>query len=1193
MGTKNATTTAVQTPPSWVNNAYKGIFNTAGQIASQPYQAYTGGFTPDQQSAFSHIGQLWNSGSPNFQAANSAITSAMRPTYETVGNYMSPYIDEVAKRTMANMNELNGQQQQQVVGNAIAKGAYGGDRVGVAQSELARQQGLANNQQIAQLYQDAFQSAMGSAQNQQQVGLQAGAGYGNLGSTEMASNLSQTAAQLGAGTQQQQFDYAQYLNKQGFPYQQASWLSSILGNIGPNAGGTKTQQTPQGNWISQLLGLGIDVAGLFRDGGSVPHRAGGGGVVPYGLPSDSPWPSFVADSAPYTPSTTGFGSYIPGASEAGRTSPPDVQIDEYKDPSESNPFSNPSALMSKGASNIKDWVGFADGGVVPMHFTSGRPGSTNIEDRRGWKGGDDPLGELIKQLSNPRARFNPFADFQIEDFDPYDPTPQPYEQHFSPQRASGGVVPHMASGGYPRYSPGFNPSDFYTGSMSTSAPFVAQPGSLPSSYNGGMDPIGPGLNWLQFDDQFNQPSTASSSSGYYPGDLTSTGGKIGYYPSGGTPPSLTAISDALNPPLTFNGPTNTPGVVPAGDPWAGMRVGNSAPVAPRAGYGPAPGMRTAPAARQQPRGLFGLFSQLFQHPAAGGPSRAPAARPAPTLRRVEDNPAAAAARAAGKTSYNASKGSGVLGENAGMPLTDIHGNARNTYGDFASGGAVPHLATGGSPYSSVNVDDLFPPNTPYGPLPEMGTKEAALRALALSLPNAPSPAAPAATAAEPAAGVVPPQEDYTPQPPPDYGPDAYVSDQSLQPAGQPTYAAAVPFGSGDQFVTNPDPQYSQNIGDVFRSLGEGKGLNLAPDVRQALLSAGAGMMASKSPFALQGVGEGVQQGIDTWGKRQTVERENALARANLTKAGFGDIPLTQAQTGLAQITGAATQYTFSRTPAGVMVTDAMHPDAPPRFVPWGGILPDGTTADPATMAGGMQTEQPGFFDTRPQKVFDPRLMSPDTVPLVTGESSAAIADARAQQQGALTSNQIFEEMRTDLDRLPKDGGLLTQGTGFNTRLGLARGINTAFQAVGLTSPFDEKEVAAAEDLNKLTFRLGGELSKGIGSNAASIIMDSVSAVPSGIQSKEGAERIISGLQAMNQRKIDYYIALQNWQAANSGSTYGFDAYFNAVNPPELYALHAYVPEAAMQKLRAHPDLASDFNDKYGNGRNVARYVLGR
>ena len=59
MGTKNQQTTSTQSPPSWVSDAYKGIFNTVGQLGNSSYQPYTGGYYADQQQAFGNIRSLW------------------------------------------------------------------------------------------------------------------------------------------------------------------------------------------------------------------------------------------------------------------------------------------------------------------------------------------------------------------------------------------------------------------------------------------------------------------------------------------------------------------------------------------------------------------------------------------------------------------------------------------------------------------------------------------------------------------------------------------------------------------------------------------------------------------------------------------------------------------------------------------------------------------------------------------------------------------------------------------------------------------------------------------------------------------------------------------------------------------------------------------------------------------------------
>lgn len=230
--TNYATSTSTQTPPSYLNTAYQGLVGRASNQAAQPYQPYTGGFEADQTQGRQRIGQ-W---------ADPNNTSASR-----VGQYMSPYNDAVVQATMANMQEQNAQQQQGVIGDAIAKGAMGGNRVGVAQGELARQQNLANQQTIAGLHNQNYSQALGAAQADKAYGLQS------------------AESQLGAGTQQQQFNYSQYLNQQGFPYAQGSWLNSMLGSVGPYAGGQTDSTAPEGNAMSGLLGGVTSLLGFLSD----------------------------------------------------------------------------------------------------------------------------------------------------------------------------------------------------------------------------------------------------------------------------------------------------------------------------------------------------------------------------------------------------------------------------------------------------------------------------------------------------------------------------------------------------------------------------------------------------------------------------------------------------------------------------------------------------------------------------------------------------------------------------------------------------------------------------------------------------------------------------------------------------------------------------------------------------------------
>lgn len=880
MGTKNQTSTATTQLPGYINDAYKSLIGNAQGVAATPFNPYTGGFTQDQQTAFQNIGSLWGSSAPAFSAANDAFGRSMVPTYDTVGQYMSPYMDQVVSSAMANMEEQNAQQQQQVIGNAIAKGATGGNRVGVAQAELARQQKLADNKAIADLYQQGYGTALSAAQADKAAAQAAGQGYTGLGQASMQTGLAQAASQLGAGTQQQQFDYQQYLNAQAFPYQQMGWLGSLIGGLGSTAGGTTTQKVPQGNIFSQLLGAGLGVASLFKDGGVVkadkPHLAVGG--VPYAN-DNSNWPSYAAGfgSMPFANDNGNFGSYIPKVAIAGgRGNFPTIQQPQQQD----DYLSKYGSTMKEGASNIKGW-----------------------------------LSPSVTDTINPRTGMTAiFAD--------------------------GGVV------GRRGYAAGGRPTEE----------------DIASFYEGILLP-GP------------------------------AGGIVG--------------SPAMPP-----------------------RTGKALPS----------DVETIDTVNALDNRYLGLG--------------------------VPDN-------------------------------------------TLPPRGEDPYMAVGGD-------------GPTYEPIPER---------IAPVIPGGNAP-------------------------------------------------GEVIYGQGEQFRTNPiNDGYSKNAGDAFGSFFAGNGFNVAPDVRQGLLSAGLGMMASKSPFFLQGVGEGGLAGVQAWKDYQAMERENAQARAGIGQRGeelaqqaellganIANIAAGTARTDVGALTD---RWLYERTPGGMMVTDKTT-NSPPIFYPWGGVLPDGT-------------------------VVDPRLMAPETAGIAVGETNRALESAAPAASAAQSSNMMLAEVEHNLATLPQSG-LLTPGTDFNTRLAWAQGINTAFRLAGAEPPISEKEVAAGEDLGKLTTRMGFELSNTLGSdNAASIVMSSIGAVPNGALSPEGNAKIINALRMANQRKIDYYEFIQDYSARHQGSLLGAEAAFNRQNPPESYAYAAVVPRDAVSILLSDPspEAIAEFNAAFGHGTDVAKFYLGR
>lgn len=563
--------------------------------------------------------------------------------------------------------------------------------------------------------------------------------------------------------------------------------------------------------------------------------------------------------------------------------------------------------------------------------------------------------------------------------------------------------------------------------------------------------------------------------------------------------------------------------------------------------------------------------------------------------------------------------------------------------NLATGGVVPHFADGGGPAGTRNradyrglggfggivplrddADMSVPMRPRFDPV---GDAFAALdrQAVLNAAPTGPRPGAESeVTMAEGVDGR--PVAVRKPQPEPprtmayagdgDFDPTATLPPQSVERFADPVGVApatsgraqgvgsgVVPYTRGDQFVTEPAPGFSRSIPEAWGSLMEGKGLNLSPDFQQALFAAGSGMMASKRPNFLSAVGEGSLAGNEAWNARQALERDNATARSAMGVSGQ-ELALkaeeTAANIAKTNVETQKERYTFTATPYGIRVIDVMNPTEP-QTVYWGGQLPDGSVATPAAASG--------LFSTQPENVrVDRRLNVPESIPMVLQQSQQQISAANENASGSSLAKQQLEDMRHELDQLPETGPLVP-GEDFPSRLKLVKTYQTYMSALGF--PQDEalaNEIAAGENLNKMTIRLGQALASGLGSDpAASVVMNSIEAVPGGLNSAEGARRIIAALDSVNDRHIDYSAFLNNWvnDPRSGGSTLGAIEEFNRTNPPELYALKAYVPMEALKDLadpNPRPDpvtgkpttqaqRAQEFNRVFGGGRDIARFVI--
>ena len=429
MGGGSGQSSSNYSPPPEVTAAYKQLLSNAQPLFTAPYQPYTAGKaetasdivpltvapqTPNQVAAGQNIASLAGYYQPYANAATDLVQQGSQPIQlqqfnnQSVGQYMSPFMQNVMGSTVANINETNAQQQQQVLGNAIAKGAYGGDRSGIAQSELARQQNLANNATLANVANTGYNSALGQFNQMNQQGIQAQLGSGqlaqsgagmlsNLGSAGQNAAIQQAQAQYGIGAQQQQQNqaelstaYQNYLNQIGYPYQQANFESGLVGSMASGMGGTTTNNPAQPSGMSQAIG-GLGAIASFlpllmaKDGGRIyspgdRNYAKGGEVVPEGL-GVSPIAGMAASSYIPTGSAPMANPHVPQV-PGGNQDPNKDMYSNLKDA-----VKNVKSMMDKRSENADvpetppegavapieaeaNFLDYASGGYVP-HFDTG------------------------------------------------------------------------------------------------------------------------------------------------------------------------------------------------------------------------------------------------------------------------------------------------------------------------------------------------------------------------------------------------------------------------------------------------------------------------------------------------------------------------------------------------------------------------------------------------------------------------------------------------------------------------------------------------------------------------------------------------------------------------------------------------------------------------------------------------------
>ena len=300
MGGKTSTTSQSVSIPPDVLARYNAVNARAETAAATPFQQYStdpnafvAGLSDTQNLGIQNTNGGAAQAQPYYQIGTGLTLNGAQSVNPTdlngasVNKYLSPYLQTVLGTTMAAQGQQNAQQQQGLNTEAIKGGAFGGDRAGIAQANLAYQQNLANSQTNAGILNTGYNQALGTAQQQQGVDLQAqqanaarlmqaGQQVAGLGTGAQQATLQGAQAQIAAGAQQQQTQqaglsalYNQFLQQQGYPFQTAQFLANIAEGTGALSGSTTTTTQSAPFFSDERLKDDIQKIGETYDGQNI------------------------------------------------------------------------------------------------------------------------------------------------------------------------------------------------------------------------------------------------------------------------------------------------------------------------------------------------------------------------------------------------------------------------------------------------------------------------------------------------------------------------------------------------------------------------------------------------------------------------------------------------------------------------------------------------------------------------------------------------------------------------------------------------------------------------------------------------------------------------------------------------------------------------------------------------------------
>jgi len=242
--------------------------NYLSNLASQGQQAGAGahyvGATGLQNQAFQNVAQNVGNYQPALNQAQNLTTQAAQGP--NINQFMNPYTQDVVNQ-IGVLGQRNIQENlaPNATAGAVGTGQFGSQRGAQVLGNTLRDAATNITAQQQAALQQGYTQALQAAQNQQQLGLSAGAQMGNLAGQQQNLGLNDVNALATLGGQQQQIGQ----NQQLFPLQALTAESGILkGLTVPTSVSSQYSGPMPGAYapspLQQIAGLGSILGGLYQ-----------------------------------------------------------------------------------------------------------------------------------------------------------------------------------------------------------------------------------------------------------------------------------------------------------------------------------------------------------------------------------------------------------------------------------------------------------------------------------------------------------------------------------------------------------------------------------------------------------------------------------------------------------------------------------------------------------------------------------------------------------------------------------------------------------------------------------------------------------------------------------------------------------------------------------------------------------------